>query len=718
MVAIEKYKLLGIVPVLHSEYFYSNILRALHYCPINYSHMIKKPPFRKLRGYAFDPSLSLNLDTAVINNITYKVRWEDKDDPDPERRLKPGPIGEYLEVVDYDPTVDKFYEPVNLDHPYILAQDGLNPSGSNPQFHQQMVYAVAMTTIKNFEAGLGRPVLWSPRQVMMEERTNGNPPEKKRGPDVYVPTLRIYPHAMREANAYYSPQKKALLFGYFSAQPADVTLQMPDALTFTCLSHDIIAHETTHAILDGLHQSYTESSNPDVLAFHEAFADIVALFQHFTFSDVLKNQIAATRGDLASQNLLGKLAQEFGIAIGSYGSLRDAIGSFDKETKTWKPKEPNGDEYRTVMEPHERGSILVAAIFEAFISIYKNRVSDLLRIASNGSGILPQGQLSPDLVSRMATEAGKTAQHVLNMCIRALDYCPPVDITFGDYLRGIITADSDLIEDDNRDYRLAFIDAFRKRGIYPSGIKHLSIESLAYSIPDTFGIQGQINIIVNFLREYRSEILNEKRRSEIFKINRKYIAGQYDDDKPEIYGLHRRLLQKFDNSFDFEKLTGLLFSEGARELGIGVSDAYGNEGGDWPSVSVQSLHLASRVGPDGNQVNQIIVTLVQGAYVSISRNENNEPTITPGKKEGSTRVRGGCTLIFDLDSLQLRYAISKPLLSLEKLNDRIHQLDEGRCSALLQHHQEMRVSQSRFEAYFGMGPSNAHNEPFCFLHTH
>ena len=28
--------------------------------------------------------------------------------------------------------------------------------------------------------------------------------------------LRLYPHAMREKNAYYSPDRKALLFGYFA----------------------------------------------------------------------------------------------------------------------------------------------------------------------------------------------------------------------------------------------------------------------------------------------------------------------------------------------------------------------------------------------------------------------------------------------------------------------------------------------------------------------
>ncbi len=518
--------------------------------------MVKKPAFRKLRGYAFDPSLSLKIDTALINDITYKIPWEDGEE------LKPGPIGPYIEVIDYDPTVNKFYSPVDLNHPYILAQDGLSPSGSNPQFHQQMVYAVAMTTIKNFESGLGRPVLWSPhrvKEVVAPKPGKNNDsivnPEKLKVKDEYVPALRIYPHALRDANAFYSPQKKALLFGYFAARPADVTLLMPDNLTFTCLSHDIIAHETTHAIMDGLHRKYTEDTNPDVLAFHEAFADIVALFQHFTFPEVLKNQIAATRGDLASQNLLGKLAQEFGIAIGNYGALRDAIGTFDKKKKTWTPKEPNGDEYRTIMEPHERGAILVSAVFEAFLTIYKNRVADLLRIATGGTGVLRQGELQPDLVNRLAAEASKASGHVLNMCIRALDFCPPVDITFGDFLRAVITADADLVADDNRDYRLAFIDAFRKRGIYPNGIKHLSVESLSYPQPDTKDLLELFHILVAFLRDYRSAIIYTKKRSEIFNITKKYITGSYHE---KIFGLHKRLNVKFKNSTGFEKLTGLM----------------------------------------------------------------------------------------------------------------------------------------------------------------
>src|SRR5262249_47763420 len=117
------------------------------------------------------------------------------------------PVGEYVEVIDHDPASRCFYEPVDLNEGFILAEDGLMPSESNPQFHQQMVYAVTMRTIRNFERALGRLALWSPRR----RRTPSGLVED------FVQRLRIYPHALREANAYYSPEKKALLLGYFPA---------------------------------------------------------------------------------------------------------------------------------------------------------------------------------------------------------------------------------------------------------------------------------------------------------------------------------------------------------------------------------------------------------------------------------------------------------------------------------------------------------------------
>ena len=292
-----------------------------------------------------------------------------------------------------------------------------------------MVYAVAMTTIGHFEKALGRAALWAERQK--DEQGN----YIKQWSASYVQRLRIYPHALREANAYYSPEKKALLFGYFPASVTDPGLNMPGGMIFTCLSHDIIAHETTHALLDGLHVRFAERSNPDVLALHEAFADIVALLQHFSNKEVLHHQIAYTRGDLASQNMLAKLAQQFGQALGLHSALRDALGEGDPRTDQWKPKKPDPEALKQTLQPHSRGAILVAAVFDAFLGVYKSRVADLLRIATEGTGVLPSGAIHPDLVNRMAHEAATTAGHILKMCIRALDYVPPVDITFGDYLR-------------------------------------------------------------------------------------------------------------------------------------------------------------------------------------------------------------------------------------------------------------------------------------------
>ncbi|MBD0320596.1 MAG: peptidase S8, partial [Gemmatimonadetes bacterium] len=284
-------------------------------------HPASQPPaptHRLLRGYAFDPSLATKLETALVSEMTYKVPWE---------ALQPGPIGEYLEVVDYDPPSGCYYAPVNLNDERVLAQNGLRPSEGNPQFHQQMVYAVAMTTIDRFERALGRKAFWTDRFPGGE---GADPLER------YVPRLRIYPHALRMASAYYSRKKGAILCGYFPATQDRSSGQFPGGAVFTCLSHDIIAHEVTHALLDGFHEHFMEATNPDVLAFHEAFADIVALFQHFTFPEVLAHQIARTRGDLSgSENLLAQLATQFGHSRGMHGALRDAIGRFDPVAKAW-----------------------------------------------------------------------------------------------------------------------------------------------------------------------------------------------------------------------------------------------------------------------------------------------------------------------------------------------------------------------------------------------
>jgi hypothetical protein len=106
------------------------------------------PVFRKLRVFAMDPGLTARFDTAVMNEMTLRLPWE---------KLEPGPVGDYVAVVDEDEHGKRLYEPVDLNRPDLLARAGLNPSDGDPHFHQQMVYAVAMRTIRSFKRARPRP---------------------------------------------------------------------------------------------------------------------------------------------------------------------------------------------------------------------------------------------------------------------------------------------------------------------------------------------------------------------------------------------------------------------------------------------------------------------------------------------------------------------------------------------------------------------------------
>jgi hypothetical protein len=553
----------------------------------------RRPDTRSLRVFAFDPLAATKLETLGINQTTIPVRWED---------VEPGPVGDYLEVVDVDPATGVAYAPVDLNKPWPLSQGGLRPSEANPQFHQQMVYAVAMKTIDHFEKALGRVALWAPRLVRTRAGYESH----------FVRRLRVYPHALREANAYYSPDKHALLFGYFRASESDPGENLPGQTVFCCLSHDIVAHETTHALLDGLHRRFREPTNADVLGFHEAFADIVALFQHFTVPEALRDQIARTRGNLAQQSLLGQLAQQFGQGLGRYGALRDAIGSV--EDGQWKPTIPTPADYTNATEAHDRGAVLVAAVFDAFLNIYRTRSVDLLRLATQGTGVLPPGDIPHDLVNRLAQEASKTAEHVLNMCIRALDYSPPVDMTFGDYVRALITADRDLVPDDNRGYRVAFLQAFRRRGIFPEFVRNLSTESVCWDSPEL-----DIDIEKGLDRMSLTWDLHTNRQ------------GAYESSRLNAAGLNEWIKANLDE-------------DRARSLGFSrlPSLTVGNEDGKLSPFEIHSVRPVRRVGPDGQQRLDLVVEITQS-----------------WSRPGGEKYRGGSTVIIDLEQKCLKYVVRK-----------------------------------------------------------
>lgn len=363
----------------------------------------------------------------------------------PAEELLKGPCGYRVNVIDYDSSTDTLYQPAELEplpngqikDPFALGEGRKRPGGydhrllNDPRFHAQNVYAIVMRTLAQFEFALGRRVPWG---------SEGH-------------QIHVAPHAFADANAFYSRDDRGIFFGYFQGSSGKPV--------YTCLSHDVVAHETTHAILDGLRRRYLEPSTPDQAAFHEGFADIVALLSVFSLPDVvgalldLKNGSKSkligpsylTREALAKSVLLG-LAEEMGSEVSTVRgqALRRSVNL------------PPGQDYMSMpeyQEEHARGELLVAAMMNTFLDVWLQRLERIGPVAG--------GKRDRSIV---VEEGARAAGHLLTMAIRAIDYCPPTDIWFSDYLSALLTVDREVVPDQGKyDYRKALLRNFNGYGI-------------------------------------------------------------------------------------------------------------------------------------------------------------------------------------------------------------------------------------------------------------
>lgn len=143
------------------------------------------PRIRPLKVYAFGPSRGADRGNVQTLNVPYE-------------KLAPGPVGARVRVVDYDATNRCFYDPVDLDDPLIAINGGLDPSESDPKFHQQMVYAVVSETLHRIEVALGR---------ILRQRT---------GDGANQFSVVVYPHFGRVLDAW-TPRER-IMCGYFQAR--------------------------------------------------------------------------------------------------------------------------------------------------------------------------------------------------------------------------------------------------------------------------------------------------------------------------------------------------------------------------------------------------------------------------------------------------------------------------------------------------------------------
>ena len=283
------------------------------------------------------------------------------------------------------------------------------PIIQNAQFHQVNAFAVAGHTLRSFEEALGREITWR----------HGGP-------------LVIRPHAFEGANAYYDGWSPSLNFGYFTSPFRAETV-------WTCLSHDIVAHELGHAILDSFRPLWLYSQELDVPALHESIGDLLALFSALEHPPVVERVFGESGGDMRRPTLVSGLAEEFGIGVHGSGTayLRSALDG---------PSYADADK-----EPHARSTAWTAAMYDVLVGLV-----EAIRTADQDGR-----QPGEDFAQAVVT----ATRRLRRMLLRALSYAPPTGITMPTLARVVVEADQRLFPDDPLSRDIAR-RVFEERGLW------------------------------------------------------------------------------------------------------------------------------------------------------------------------------------------------------------------------------------------------------------
>ncbi|CAN7543109.1 hypothetical protein [Massilia sp. LjRoot122] len=182
-----------------------------------------------------------------------------------------------------------------------------------PQFDAVHTFAVVRQTLTMYQrallaAGLDMPLPWQ-WNTSMDTRP-----------------LAVYPYGLPNVmNAFYSRTQACLKFGDF-IPPGEGGAQLGEsARVYTCRSFDIVAHETAHAVLDGLKPQWLlADAPPQTGGLHEAFGDLTAIFLALSQLDQCEAVVAQTRAHLHDKTYLADIAEQFGMALGGASSLRNA----------------------------------------------------------------------------------------------------------------------------------------------------------------------------------------------------------------------------------------------------------------------------------------------------------------------------------------------------------------------------------------------------------
>lgn len=335
----------------------------------------------------------------------------------PFERLAPGPIGGRFSTMVRPEQFTRAPGSTNHVDPWayrnLPCPNDLEDLLGDRYFLRQHAYGVAASTLELFEGTLGRRLPWRSRGHRL--------------------ALRVFEPIPFEETGY-DGQRGEIRFGHI--RDGRARRHVPLALY-----RDLVAHEVTHAILDGYRPHFSDpDATLDEHALHEGVADVVAMLSVFSSTSRVAQQIdaSAVAHGGAAEGDEGLLATGlFGIADGLYSrrALRRSVA------------DSTPDDWRAEREPHRRGEVLVRALMDTVMAVWQARMSQ------------PGGRASSYQVADAGARSGR---QVLRMLIRGIGYTPPVDTTFEDLVRGVLAADMAVIPDDEWDYRGVLRTAFAR----------------------------------------------------------------------------------------------------------------------------------------------------------------------------------------------------------------------------------------------------------------
>jgi hypothetical protein len=377
----------------------------------NHLHASKTdtPPAVEARIFLQDPQVA---QTADVGLTTVEVKGEPW--------LGQGPTSARFRVLDRDDKAKRTHPAVRVNADGTGFAVGRGKPATSYAFHQVNVWATVSRLLDHLESPkvFGRRIPWAFPSARLELR----------------------PHAAELENAYYERESGSVRFGYFDSEDGN--------RVYTCLSHDVIAHEFGHAVLDGLKPYYQETDGPDGAAFHEYFGDAVAMASALTMRDLMKKLLRRGGGKTGRDTLrklhwITDLMEEWGSAYGDR-FIRSA-----RNRKTVQKLRSNFFE-------HDRSGILSGAyydIFRAFFSYLRKREPE-------------------------ADALINAADHASRLVFRAVDYCPPAGLDFQVYATAMLRADEVAYPADDRGYRTMVKKVLKRRGIKPAPARELSNEDL------------------------------------------------------------------------------------------------------------------------------------------------------------------------------------------------------------------------------------------------